>query len=348
MKRRKTQFMVGMLSAALLFNGTMALTPSVYADDDDAVVIVKAPLDSNKILTDWMRLMVVNTSGVANKDLSDILDALASGQTLSQASGLNGNLSSELFKLADQTVANAANNFAASVDELDNLSKEMKSKTLEVLSIPGYRGGSLKAFDFKAVLQSRMSSLNSAAITLSEDDNIDVQDRLQNGATLVQATRLDSAQLVKGLQQPIYQQLEQAEAEGTISSEQASTYKEEALQAIRTGIETPGGITVTVQQVQSNFDGAALLKKREKSIIQDISLFTAEYDANELNEALSSGLKLSQISGISTYELMVNLKGLWGKDIEEVYLNGLISDKEKEELLNQASIDIQAAINALN
>ncbi|NOU95480.1 hypothetical protein GC093_19940 [Paenibacillus sp. LMG 31456] len=349
MKRNK-QLMVGVLSAALLFNGTMALTPSAFADDDDAVVIVKAPLDSNKILTDWVRLIVVNTSGVASKDLSDVLDGLAAGQTLSQASGLDGNLSTELFKLADQTVANAASNYSGNSDEFDNLSKEIKNKTTEILSIPGYNGNNLKSFDFKAVLQDRMSSLNSAATSLSEDENIDVIDRLQNGATLLQATRLDSTELINRLQHPIVQLLEQAETNGAISSEQASKYKEEALQAIRTGIETPGGITVKVEQAGSGsgFDGAALLKKRGESLIQDISLFTAEYDAIELKDALNSGVKLFQTSGLSSSELIANLKGLWGKDIEEAYQNGQISDKQKEELLNQASNDIQSAINSLN
>ncbi|MDF2964412.1 MAG: hypothetical protein K0S39_6147 [Paenibacillus sp.] len=346
--KRKKQIMVGILSAALLFNGSVALTPAAYADDDEAVIIVKPRLDSKQVLTDWLDTLIITASAVADKDLSDIQDALASGQTLVQASGINGlKLSEGLFRLIDQTTANAASSYTATVDEINSLNAEIRSKTLEVLSVPGYAGNESSQFNFDAVLHDYLQSLTSASAALSEEDYIDILDRLKEGGTLVQAARLSEAQLVEHLMQPLNQQIMQAKASGVISTEDAAACLEKAEQAVRSGIQTPGGFVESHGTVRTNFDGKALLEKRAASIVEDVSLLTAEYDANELKDALEHGMNLHEAAGLSAEELISNLEMLWGNDIEEAYRNGLISGKVKEELMSQASLDIRAAVNAI-
>ncbi|WP_248928481.1 hypothetical protein [Paenibacillus hamazuiensis] len=344
----KKKLAAGILSAALLFNGTIILTQPAFADDDWSYKVVKAPLDSQKVVDEWMTYLVMRVSTIADKDYNDIQAELASGGTLAEASGISASeLTARLNQAADQIAAAAAQSYEAKPEQIEKLRSELYGKTADALVKPGFAYSARQTgSDFTSLLNDQLKSLAFSAAQLAGKDYQDVSDALNQGGTIQNAVGLSAGYLVSKLTEPLEQQIQEAHNSGNISKKQAEQLEKQAEEKITAAIQTPGGAAALAETAKSGakIDGAVFFQKRLQSIIRDASLLTANFDADELVYEIEHGKSLLKATGLSSEQLISGLQGIWSSDIDDAYRNGQITAKQAEELRDQARQLIASAV----
>ncbi|NHN29671.1 hypothetical protein [Paenibacillus agricola] len=340
----KKPWMAAILSMALLFNGAAALTPTTFADDEDLPIFtkVKAPFDGQRFMTDWLGRIIIHTAAIADKDYIDIQDALQAGQTLTQASGLNGAfLDGQLQGILAADLNLYLQNYTATPEYLANLKADLNNAIQKAISTPGYiTPGTKGQFNYKALIDFHINQLKINAAYLSEEDYIDINDRLLQGSTLAQAASLNENELLEALLRPILQEIDIAVKQGQLASIDGSKFKDQARVTIFSAISTPGSFDIT-KAVTKTF-----LQTRLNSILTDAYLVTNNEDLEfmDMKSSYKNGASLTQITGIPAMELTTKIMELWKYDWKAATSSWTAEELSAFE--QQASQAIQTAITA--
>ncbi|SFL22730.1 hypothetical protein SAMN03159341_104122 [Paenibacillus sp. 1_12] len=347
MKNRKP-WMAAILSTALLFSGALTLAPKAFADDDESSFIerVKAPLDRQQYITDRLNNLMNMAITFSDKDSMDIHDALLHGQTLAQATGLdNALLSSKLRASIDQDLSNTLQNYTVTNEQLDTLKSDLYNGIQVALSTPGYQSPVVKnSFSYDAIMDKYMKELESDAAVLSEEDYIDIRDRLLQGSSLANATHLDQQLLTNALLRPIVQEIDSAAQGNLLTTEEAADLKDRAKQSIASAVSTPYSINNTANGSKSDVD--AFINKHLETIFNDTYLVvdTEDLDYEDLKNAYVQGGSLSQLTGSSADELAARIWILWVNDTD--YIDSNWSAQERSLFQQQATTAIKKAVTA--
>ncbi|MEK3724493.1 hypothetical protein [Paenibacillus sp. FSL H8-0034] len=346
MKNRKP-WMAAILSTALLFSGALSLAPKAFADDDDYPVIerVKAPLDRQQYITDRLNKLITMTVAFSDKDYVDVQDALLNGQSLAQASSMDSSLLGEKLRAwIDQDLSSTLQNYSITNEQLAELKSDLYNSIQVALSTPGYQVASVKGgFNYDALMNTFMKQLENKAAAISDEDYVDVHDRVLKGSSLAEATLLDQSFLRDALASPILQELDKAVAANLLTADEAAKLKDQANNSILSAVSLSNGIDV---KKESTFDTQALISKHLASIFNDAFLVTNTEDLeyNELKSAYNQGGSLTSLTATSTDELAARILNLWNNDMQAVSDN--LSAQESAEFQQKVTDAIRAAVNA--
>ncbi|WP_240418780.1 hypothetical protein [Paenibacillus periandrae] len=346
MNNRKP-WMAAILSTALLFSGALTLAPKAFADDDDypAIERVKAPLDRQQYITDRLNKLINMTISFSEKESTDIYDALLHGQNLAQASGLDSSLlAAKLGASIDQDLANTLQNYTVTNEQLIALKSDLYNGIQIAISTPGYKSPSdQNRFNYGALMDKYISQLKADALILSEEDYMDIQDRLIQGGSLVEATRLNQQFLTNALITPIVQDIDKAAQENLLTASEAADLKVQANKTIASAISTPYN---DHNQNNSKLDIQAFINKHLASIFNDAYLVvnTDDLEYNELKNAYKQGGSLTSLTATSADELASRILNLWSSDMQAV--SDHLSAQDSTDFLQKVTDAIKAAVNA--
>ncbi|WP_248927649.1 hypothetical protein [Paenibacillus hamazuiensis] len=341
--RKKKPWVAAIVSAALLFNGGLALTPKAYADDDGPVFTkVKAPLDTKLFISDWMKGIATKTYALTvDKEYIDFQDALSAGQSLADASGIGtSELNEKLRMLAQNDINQALQSYTLTGEQLEKLRSELYADIQTAVSTPGYAKTSMKgSFDFNTLLQNRLAEVKSVAVGLSQEETADIETRLEAGESLAGAARVNESDLVNVLVTPLLQSIGDAVATGLISKEEGDKLSDRAASSIKSAVTSPDKTQATTS---SDSASSAWLKNHLQSLVSDAYTVATKDDLiyPEMKEAYEAGASLAQLTGLSDSELVSRIVKLWENDLAD------LPENTRSDALQQAAKAVAEAVRS--
>lgn len=328
--RTQKTLAAAILSAALAYNGIVALSPKAYADEAARSNSAYLTEVVNKKLGSLLILAVA----ISDEDYEEIEHRLGQGQTLVEASRVN---KEELLNHIMDSVREALRRDAElghiASDEAASLAEQAEPIIEEEITKPG--GAQAGSFDFDALLNDCLSTLQLAATAYSDEDDDDIRNRLEQGETLAHATRMQPSELLENLLAPVYQEIERARVLGQLTAEDAEAKKTEARNAVSKAITTPGGSSTAV------FDFNAVLSDR----LATLGIAAIAYsDDEDVKYRLEQGETLVQATRLQQNELLDRLMAPVKEDISRAVMFGAITAEEASEYTEQARTAISEAI----
>ncbi|MCU6792673.1 hypothetical protein OB236_11135 [Paenibacillus sp. WQ 127069] len=328
--RNKKSWMAAILSTALLFGGSFTLTTKAYADDDSEIVTVKPPVNIQHIVSDWRSQLLSKSYAITNtdRDYLEFHDALADGQTLAVASGLSSKeFSNKMTTMAEYTLDQVSQAFTISNEQMNTLRMELYKEIESAATVPGYTGAAgEKSFDFNAVLQQRLEQIKTVALGLSNEEFIDIKNRLDEGQPIAVAARINEADLINSLANPVLQKIEEAVNRKWISSEEGSKLANQAMTTIGSTVKK------TDLHQASKFNTARFLKEHLQSVVTAAYLVSSndDLDFQNMQQAYKAGATLTQLTGLSVGELASRIVKLWEPELAE------LPENARNDVLQQA------------
>lgn len=333
----------GGMAATLLLGGMMiGFNQPAFADDDeDTYVLVKLSEDQayNMVVQPVLGGAVMVATDVSGIEYDDVLASLRDGKSLGATVGsYRAAAESALLQQINDKVS-----VLLSAERIDSAQAKslLANAEKQLDAIFDGKKTSSTAADQSAdsLLQSEVKLLPYYASIILDKDLVDIKDVLNNGGTLSDAAGASAGVLGSGLNGYLTQAISVWKDNGTISSEEADSLVSKAQDAVQKAMSEPG----FTNQAASNADAEAVIKERLAHLVSDATILSEE-DAIDVKDALDSGSTLTEATKLTAFELQAGLEQLMFADLEPLHNAGKLSDEEFNQLKQQASEQIAAAI----
>ncbi|WP_282941160.1 hypothetical protein [Paenibacillus sp. RC67] len=187
------------------------------------------------IVNNRLALIISDAATIADKNYSDVIADLQSGKTLPQAVGLTqADLSTKLNDTIQQEINTAADQNAIDADLVAKAKSEAGLKISEILSTAGYTGKvTEQANNISSQLDARLKGIVSDAATIADKENYEIQDMIDQGASLATATGISSMELFERLMSPVNQYIDGLSPDADV----VAAAKAKAADQVRTWVE---------------------------------------------------------------------------------------------------------------
>ncbi|RKN81997.1 hypothetical protein [Paenibacillus ginsengarvi] len=263
------------------------------------------------------RLAAVQSS----KDYSDVLEALAQGKTLADATGISeADLAEQLGSPIHQAIDASWLNGSLSRQAAD----QWKAKADEALNrlIRGEAPAGSPQAD-AAIAQGSTRDIVKASASYASLSYEDLKQAVASGQTLVQATGLTEEELLGTLKAEADSYIAEAVLSGRLDRSAEQATREEAYTLIRSAIETAG----YAGKVDAQLYGSELASR-----IVEQAAETDGVNASELLEALAQGYSLSSAAHTDKDSLIYSLLRSANQEINGLAGEGRITDEESAQL----------------
>ncbi|MFH5182110.1 hypothetical protein ACHHV8_05435 [Paenibacillus sp. TAB 01] len=181
--------------------------------------------------------IVADATLLSDKDYIDVTDALQSGATLVQATGLSeSGLYSSLKALMDSDIDRAAQG-AVLEGDLNQVKNEAYDQIQTIITTPGFTAtGKKAADDLKANVEAHLKLAASEAATLADKELYEVEDALKQGSSLAAATGLNSSELTQKLLASVNQYIDANSA--NVDADTVAKVKQDAAAYISQLVQT--------------------------------------------------------------------------------------------------------------
>lgn len=333
MRKRKNKALVAaIISAAIACNGFVALSPKAYADE--AANASSAYL--TEVVNKKLGSLVLLAYAYSDEEYDMIESRLNQGESLVQASRTHKDtLLSQILDSIKQELALDADTGRIASDQVATLVEQAKPIIEEAITKPG--GTQATTFNFEELLNERLSTLQLAAMTYSDEDDDEVRNRLERGETLLQATRMQQHELLDKLLAPVNQEIEHARAMGWLTTEDADAKKTEARKIVAEAISTPGGSKTAA------FNFNSVLNNRLASLTMEAIAYSDD-DDEDVKDRLEQGESLARATRMQQSELLDRLIAPVNKKISNAVAFGAITAEDAAEYTAQARKAISEAI----
>lgn len=270
--------------------------------------------DFEELLSERLDTLQLAAITYSDDDDDEIRNRLERGETLLQATRMQQHeLLDKLLAPVHREIEYARSMGWLSAEDAEAKKAEARKAVAEAISTPG--GSKTAVFDFNTVLSNRLANLTMEAIAYSDDDDEDVKDRLENGETLVRATRMQQSELLDRLIAPVKKKISSAADFGAITAEEAAEYTAQARKAISEAITTPGGIN---SSSSSALDAQAFLNEKLGDIVLEAYAVADndDIDLSDLREGYAAGESLISLTGLSSEELASRIADQWKSDLK--------------------------------
>ncbi|TBL75336.1 hypothetical protein [Paenibacillus thalictri] len=346
MRRNKNskKWMVGVLSAALLFSGAAALTPKAFADDDwPAYIKVKTALNEQQFIADWMKYIVANTATIADQDMEYISQRIAGGESLAQASGVSTEvLAQNLIDLARQSITDASNDYIISADQANKLQLDLNAEIRKAIGASGYKGFQTSdVFNYSTFMKQYLSGVKAAAFGNSSREYEDFINDLDGGMGLAAAAGINESAFINELLVPVTQKIDDAVQANVLTASEGDDLKDQARSAITAAVQAPGGSYDDSAMATEDF-----LNNKLQSIVSSAFMVTDNGDLDYIDviDAYRNGGSLAQILHTPATELAQRVLTMWETDLQSG--SGLNGVNDRAAFEKQALQDIISAITA--
>lgn len=258
---------------------------------------------------------------LSSKDYSDVLEALAQGQTLADATGISeADLAEQLGSPIRQAIDAAWLNGSLSRQAAD----QWKTKADEALNrlIRGEAPAGSPQAD-AAIAQGSTRNIVKTSASYAGLAYEDLKQAVASGQTLVQATGLTEEELLGTLKAEADSYIAEAALSGRLDRSAEQATREEAYKLIRSAIETTG----YAGKVDAQLYGSELASR-----IVEQAAETAGVNASELLEALAQGYPLSAAAHTDKDSLIYSLLRSANQEINGLAGDGRITDEESARL----------------
>lgn len=292
------------------------------------------------LLNSWLKDVVGRAASLSSQDSQTVKDALSSGATLAQATGLS---QSELVdKLVDQFNSDMdleASKGTLSSNELAQLKASARSALSDAVASNGLAAAKSEG---DAVVSARLRQIISDTASLSGIGSVDLKNALRQGQNLLQASGLDETTLVDGLTQKLNLDIDMLASRGLWTAEELSALKADGKKKIERIISTNG------------YDGegeTALMKAYGTKLLKDFydsALTTAavhsDNDYSAVLAAVKGGADLSTATGIDAKTLSDQLLAVFNGKVEQEWQNGSLSAKLADQLKADAAKQVPVIV----
>ncbi|KRF10720.1 hypothetical protein [Paenibacillus sp. Soil787] len=318
-------------------------TPEVATSDEAASIPVDYP---TLVLNKWLSKLDQYTAAAADKDSSDVLNAIANNQSLVAASGLGqSDLAAKLTDFFLQDLAYQVRTGDLSQKESTQLQQLFTSQINDLIS------GSWKKTDYTttsihndgaAIIHHRLQNIISDTASIATDMNSsELRAALRNGQSLAEATGIDAGTLTDSLTALLNSDLQAAVTTGGLQADLLDKAEQTGAAAVGQIVREKGYDITTTSWMEKY--GQSVLADKMDWTIQGTAIF-ANKDYSDVVSALSSGQNLVSASGLAYDDLLSQLTSNINQGFETEWQAGNISAKLASQLEQSAAKQLADAI----
>ncbi|MDQ0872362.1 hypothetical protein QFZ77_001021 [Paenibacillus sp. V4I3] len=271
------------------------------------------------VLADKMDWTIQATAIFANKDYSDVIGALSSGQNLVSASGLAyDDLLSQLTSNINQgfeTEWQAGNISAKLASQLEQSAAKQLG---DAITQNGY-GQSIVGSSNKGIAAESIRSIISDSAGYIGSPVGDLEAALGSGKTLVEATNLADGELLGVLQSRVDNYLSKAVQNGWLNASDKSATKQDAYALLNDAIGTRG--------YKVPVDAKSYLAERLDRIINDVAT-VSNIEAADLTKRVAQGQSLAQAAQTDSDSLLCKLLAQANENMNAFVTAGSVSEDD--------------------
>ncbi|MDQ0891753.1 hypothetical protein QFZ81_006841 [Paenibacillus sp. V4I9] len=271
------------------------------------------------VLADKMDWTIQATAIFANKDYSDVIDALSSGQNLVSASGLAyDDLLSQLTSNINQgfeTEWQAGNISAKLASQLEQSAAKQLG---DAITQNGY-GQSIVGSSNKGIAAESIRSIISDSAGYIGSPVGDLEAALGSGKTLVEATNLADGELLGVLQSRVDNYLSKAVQNGWLNANDKNATKQDAYALLNDAIGTRG--------YKVPVDAKSYLVERLDRIINDVAT-VSNIEAADLTKRVAQGQSLAQAAQTDSDSLLYKLLAQANENMNAFVTAGSVSEND--------------------
>ncbi|GAA4864140.1 hypothetical protein GCM10023310_49580 [Paenibacillus vulneris] len=208
---------------------TAITTPGGYHTSN-----VPSEVNLNDIVNNRISFIISDAATIADKNYNDVVEELQSGRTLAQAVGMTqSDLSVALNNIVQKEIDSAADQNAIDPELVTKAKNDAAAKIGNILSQEGYTGSSSTAStNITSKVDERLKLIVSEAATLADKETYEVQDLVDQGASLAIATGISGMDLFERLMKPINQFIDGLSSDADV----VAAAKAKAAEQVRTWV----------------------------------------------------------------------------------------------------------------
>lgn len=301
-----------------------------YDAEENAWMDVYAQSLINEKLSSVARLAAI----YADEDYTDVANALAAGQSLETATGMDADqLAAHLQADVDKALDAAWISGALSTAKLDEWKAEAQKQLLAAVTANGY-GAATEADP--AIVKESLRSIVSQTASYAGLGLAELRSQLDSGATLAAAADLSAAELASALDSSVDAYIDQAADNGWLKTEAAASTKDAAYAELLAAVDQAG--------YTGEVDADAYLKERADRIVYDAAAVTGT-PAAQILEGLAQGRSLAAAAQTDAATLYKGLVKQTNKEINTYVTAGSLSSQDADALKADYSLKLLDALN---
>lgn len=273
----------------------------------------------------------------SDKNYSDLLDALASGQSLIEATGLaSTDLSAQLLDRVNRDLENEWESGNLSAKLVGQLEKSAAAQINQALSQSGF-GKVAEGSSNHLIAQESIRSIVDASANYMGSSVVDLRAELAKGQSLVEATLVDEAELSNYLKTKADSFINQAVQKGWLKASDKASTQTEAYTLVNDAINTRG------YKVQ--VDSKQYLADRVDRIIEDVAAVSG-IEGTDLLKNLAEGQSFAEAAKTDADSLLYKLLKNANQDINKLSTVGAVSEEDASVFKSEYASKVIELINA--
>lgn len=281
-------------------------------------------------LNSIVRLAVI----YADADYTDVTGALAAGQSLQAATGMDadvlvGNLQADLDKALDAAWMSGA----LSTPKLQEWKTEANKQLLEAVTANDYAAAAEADPDIEK--ESLRSVVSQTASYLGMEASA-LRSQLDSGTTLAAAADVSADELASTLYSSVAAYIDQAVNNGWLKQEAAASTKEAAYAELLAAVDQSG--------YTGEVDPDAYLQERTDRIVYDAAAVT-DVPAAQILEGLAQGRSLAAAAQTDSASLLKGLVKQTNKEVNLLVAAGSLSSQDADSVKADYSAMLLEAFN---
>lgn len=284
----------------------------------------------NSKLSSIVRLAVI----YADADYTSVTNALAAGQSLQEAAGVDGNeLAAYLQSDVDKALDAAWMSGALSTSKLQEWKMEAQKQLLAAVTTSGYGAAAEAVPD---IVKESLRSVVSQTASYMGVGAAALRSQLDGGTTLAAAAGISADELASTLYSSVAAYIDQAVNNGWLKQEAAVSTKEAANAELLAAVDQTG--------YKGNVDADGYLQERTDRLVYDAAAVT-DVPAAQILEGLAQGRSLAaaaQTDGATLYKELVKMTN---KEVNLLAAAGSLSVQDAASLKTDYSALLLEALN---
>ncbi|MFC5450537.1 hypothetical protein [Paenibacillus aestuarii] len=347
MKKPFKLLTTGTLAAALLFTGSALTSGKAFADEAvTATASLQADSFANQLINYHLSILAKDAAQATGQDEDDIRDALATGQTLPEATGISSaDMLADLTPILTFDLHKAFSYGLISSDEVQAGETAVADQLNSALAA---KGNLLPTADSNAILahlvMSRLDNIVRDTANYARKDQNDVKEDLRQGKSLVQsAARLDPGELKDDLLNLLKQDLQFEVNMNGASQADANRYYTLGASKLADFMNTPGYNPDSVKLAAA--DLGKIVDNRLSHVVIDTAFF-ARKDEKDVWDGLQQGKSLVAIAAnLDPGELKDKMSAVLRQDLDFEVAMGLTTQEDANKAYANGAAKLSVILN---
>lgn len=270
----------------------------------------------------------------ADADYTGVTNALAAGQSLQEATGVDGaELAAYLQSDVDKALDAAWMSGALSTPKLQEWKTEANRQLLAAVTANGY-GAAAEAVP--AMVKESLRSVISQTASYMGVEAAALRSQLDSDTTLAAAAGISADELASTLYSSVAAYIDQAVNNGWLKQEAAASTKEAAYGELLAAVDQTG--------YAGKVDADAYLQERTDRLVYDAAAVTG-VPAAQILEGLAQGRSLAAAAQTDSASLLKGLVKQTNKEVNLLAATGSLSAQDAAALKTNYSAMLQKALN---